>query len=139
MSLFDSLARGVAEQVLGGMGQNNSLLGAAAHLVNSPEVGGIAGLMKLFAERGQGDAMASWISTGKNLPISPETILGVLGQDRVEQLAGKLGLSSAEMSKALAGALPQLVDKLTPDGKLPAGNEASEMLGQLAKKFLGSA
>jgi len=138
MSLFESLAKGLTEKVLGGATQDNNLLGAAAHLINSPEIGGLAGLAQLFNRQGQGDAMSSWISTGKNLPISPEAILGVLGQDRIQQLAGKLGLSSADVSKGLASVLPQLVDKLTPDGKLPAGNEASDMLGQLAKRFLSS-
>ena len=138
MSLFESLAKGLAEKVLGGTGQNNNLLGAAASLINSPEIGGLAGLAQLFNRQGQGDAMASWISKGKNLPISPEAILNVLGQGRVQELAGKLGLSNADAAKGLASALPNLVDKLTPDGKLPAGNEAGDMLAQLAKRFLSS-
>lgn len=137
MSLFDSIVKGAAEQLLGGNAGNNNLLGAAAKLINSPEVGGLAGLAKLFTQKGEGDAMASWISTGKNLPISPDAILKVLGSGRVQELAGSLGLSGADVQKGLAGVLPQLVDKLTPDGKLPAGNEAGDMLGQLAKKFLG--
>ena len=119
MSLFDSIVKGAAEQLLGGAGQNNNLL-AAAKLVNSPEVGGLAGLAKLFTKQGEGDAMASWISTGKNLPISPDTIVKVLGSGRIQELAGSLGLSNADVQKGLASVLPQLVDKLTPDGKLPA-------------------
>lgn len=138
MSLFDSIVKGAAEQLLGGGGQNNNLLGAAAKLINSPEVGGLAGLAKLFTQKGEGDAMASWISTGKNLPISPDAIMKVLGSGRIQELAGSLGLSGADVQKGLASALPQLVDKLTPDGKLPSNNDASDMLGQLAKKFLGN-
>ena len=139
MSLFDSLVKGAAEQLLGGTdAKNNNLLGAAAKLINSPEIGGLAGLTKLFAQKGQGDAMNSWIGTGKNLPISPEAILGVLGQDRIQELAGKLGMSNLDVEKGLANALPQMVDKLTPDGKLPVDNSANDLLGQLAKRFLSS-
>ena len=58
---------------------------------------------------------------------------------RIQELATRLGLSGAEVQKGLASVLPQLVDKLTPNGKLPEGNEAADMLGQLAKKFLGGA
>lgn len=138
MSLLDSIVKGAAEQLLGGSDpKNNNLLGAAAKLINSPEIGGLAGLAKLFTQKGQGEAMSSWISTGKNLPISPDAILSVLGQGRITELAGKLGLSNGDVGKGLASVLPQLVDKLTPDGNLPANNEASDMLGQLAKKFLG--
>ena len=138
MNLFQSLAKGLAGKVLGSAGQNDTLLGAAASLINSPEIGGLAGLAQLFTRQGQGDAMASWISTGKNLPISPDAIINVLGQGRIQEMAGKLGLSTADVAKGLASALPNLVDKLTPDGKLPAGNEASDMLAQLAKRFLSS-
>jgi uncharacterized protein YidB (DUF937 family) len=137
MSLFDSIVKGAAEQLLGGNAGNNDLLGAAAKLINSQDVGGLAGLAKLFTQKGEGDAMASWISTGKNLPISPDAIMKVLGSGRIQELAGSLGLSSADVQKGLASTLPQLVDKLTPDGKLPSNKDASDMLGQLAKKFLG--
>lgn len=139
MSLLESLTKGLAEQVLGGAAQNNPLLGAAAKLINSPEIGGLQGLAKLFTQQGHGDTVASWISTGKNLPISPDAIQKVLGSGRIQELAGSLGLSGAEVQKGLASVLPQLVDKLTPNGKLPEGSEASDMLGQLAKKFLGGA
>jgi len=59
----------------------------------------LAGLAKLFAQKGQGEAMNSWIGTGKNLPISPEAILGVLGQGRIQELAGKLGMSNLDVEK----------------------------------------
>jgi hypothetical protein len=50
MSLFDSLVKGATEQLLGSTDtKNNNLLGAAAKLINNPEVGGLAGLAKLFA------------------------------------------------------------------------------------------
>jgi uncharacterized protein YidB (DUF937 family) len=137
MSLFDSLAKGVVDQISSGSGTNNDLLGAAAKLVNSSEIGGLSGLMQLFTKHGQGDAISSWISTGKNLPISADAIQKVLGDGRIQELAGNLGLSASDVSKGLASVLPQMVDKLTPNGSLPAGNEASDMLGQLAKKFLG--
>lgn len=137
MNLFDSLLKGAADQLLGGKDTNNAnLLGAAAKLINSPEIGGLAGLTRLFEQNGQGDAISSWIGTGKNQSISPEAILKVLGSGRIHELAGSLGQSDTDVEKGLASVLPQLVDKLTPNGKLPANNEASDALGQLAKKFL---
>jgi uncharacterized protein YidB (DUF937 family) len=138
MSLFDSIAKGALEQLTKGSGQGNSaLLGAAAQLINSPEIGGLAGLAKLFAQQGQGAAMNSWIGSGQNAPISPESILAVLGNDRIQQLAGSAGLSAGDVQQGLAGVLPQLVDQLTPDGKLPSDRGADDLLGQLARQFLG--
>jgi len=137
MSLFDSLAKGVVDQMLNGSGTNSNLLGAAAKLVNSSEVGGLSGLMQLFNKHGQGEAISSWISTGKNLPISADTIQKVLGDGRIQKLAGSLGLSASDVSKGLSSLLPQMVDQLTPNGSLPAGNEVSDMLSKLANNFLG--
>jgi len=138
MSLFESIAKGAMEQLMKGSGQgNNALLGAAAQLINSPEIGGLAGLAKLFTQQGQGEAMSSWIGSGQNASISPASILSVLGQGRIQQLAGNTGLSTADVQQGLASVLPQLVDQLTPDGKLPTGRGADDMLGQLARQFLG--
>ena len=74
--------------------------------------------------------MSSWAGTGANKSISPEQ---VLGQEQILQLAQQAGVSNTEASAALAGMLPGLVDKLTPNGKLPDAKDVESMIGQ----FLG--
>ena len=75
--------------------------------------------------------------TGKNLPISPDQLQGVLGNDAVKNIASKLGIDSNALTSQLSNLLPDVVDKLTPDGKVPEGNimsQASDLLGGLFGK-----
>jgi len=60
----------------------------------------------------------SWVSTGQNLPITPAQIKQGLGSDFLSQLAGKAGVSPDAASTQLSGLLPDLIDKLTPNGKM---------------------
>jgi uncharacterized protein YidB (DUF937 family) len=77
--------------------------------------------------------VASWIGTGANQPISAEQVQAALGSDPLQQLAGQLGVSRGEAASGLADLLPQVVDKLRPQGTLPEGGGALDLL----KKFLG--
>jgi uncharacterized protein YidB (DUF937 family) len=72
------------------------------------------------------DQVASWIGTGNNLPISAEQIQQVLGSSYVQELAAKMGINTADVAGSLASLLPQVVDKLTPDGQLPGDNKLLE-------------
>lgn len=77
--------------------------------------------MGLMDQYGLGDIVNSWVSTGQNLPVTPSQIEQGLGGDLLNQLASKAGLSSGAASSQLAGLLPDLVDKLTSNGKIEAG------------------
>ena len=59
------------------------------------------------------------MGTSKNLPISPEQMQQGLGRDLLKQLAAQAGLSSDAAGVQLANLLPSLIDKLTPDAKVP--------------------
>ena len=77
------------------------------------------------------------IITGKNLPISPDQLQGVLGNDAVKNIASKLGIDSNALTSQLSNLLSDVVDKLTPDGKVPEGDimsQASDLLGGLFGK-----
>jgi uncharacterized protein YidB (DUF937 family) len=134
MGLLDELARGIGAHL--GKGAGNEAANAALKLLNNPEIGGLAGLVKLFNQGGLEKQMASWISTGKNLPVSADQIMSVLGQGRVEELAKQAGVGGQDISGGLAQMLPQIIDKLTPDGKLPAQNDLASQLTKLAGAFL---
>src|SRR5688572_8348212 len=99
MGLFDSIV-GQANGALANTGAtgHNGLLEAVVELLKNPASGGIEGLVNSFKEKGLGDAVASWIGTGQNLPVSGEQIQAVLGSEQVQAIAHKLGLSSAEAS-----------------------------------------
>ena len=139
MGLLDKASQGIGQLAGQFGGGNNKLIGAAAQLLSSNDIGGIQGLMQMFQQKGYGDTVASWISKGgEKKPISGDDVQNVLGQERVHHVASEAGISDREASGGLANVLPQLVDKMTPDGQIPDSESANSTLSQLASKFLGS-
>ena len=106
-------------------------------MLNDQKSGGITGLIQKFNEKGLGDHMSSWIGTGENLPISADQIKDALGSDKIKELASKLNLGEHDLSKSLADLLPQLIDKLTPDGSVPHQERLSQGIDMLKKKLPG--
>jgi len=120
MGLLDS-----AMGALGGAGGNgsgnNAMLDAVMQLLSNQ--GGLAGLVQAFQDKGLGDLIASWIGSGRNLPISPEQLKSVLGGSQLGQIAGQLGMNESQAAGGLADLLPQVIDKLAPDGQMPQGDD----------------
>ena len=63
------------------------------------------------------------MSTGQNLPISPDQVNQVIGNDTINQLAGQVGIQPTQLSQGLAEVLPDLINQGTPSGQLNAGDE----------------
>lgn len=116
--------------------KNSDLMSVVMNLV-SGQKRGLNGLISQFTSKGLGDVVGSWVSTGKNLPISPDQLHGVLGNEAIKNIASKLGMDSGALTSQLSNLLPDVVDKLTPDGKVPEGdilNQATDLLGGLLGK-----
>lgn len=135
MGLLDQVVGAVSKMSGQSAGTDSSLLGSVLQMVNNPQSGGLSGLVQSFRDGGLGDVVNSWISTGKNLPISADQIQNVLGGDQIKNLASKLGISTDQVSGQLAGLLPQVIDKLTPDGALPQGDLLAKGMELLKGKF----
>lgn len=90
--------------------------------------GGLTALVNAFNQKGLGDVMNSWVSTGRNLPISPEQIQNVLGSSQVQALAARAGIDPAKASAAIAQILPHLVDRATPNGQIPSSGGLMDMI-----------
>ncbi len=122
MGLLDSVMG-----ALGGAGGNsvgNPMIEAGMQMLsNSGQGGGLAGLGQTFQQNGLGEQMASWVGTGQNLPISAEQLQAVLGGGQLGQIAGQLGVNESQAAGGLADMLPQVIDKLTPNGQLPQGDD----------------
>lgn len=120
MGLFDDLAGKAMSMLSGASGDNaDNPLGNILEMVMPKDSGGLGGLVQSFQDKGLGDMVSSWVGKGENLPISAEQIQSVLGNETVQNLASKFGLSGDNLSSMLAQYLPGVVDKLTPDGTLP--------------------
>ena len=108
---------------LGGAG-SNPLVGVVMQMLSgNGQAGGLAGLVKTFQEKGLGDQMASWIGTGENQPVSSDQIKTALGDEQLGQIASQLGMDQNQAAGGLAAMLPQVIDKLTPNGRVPQGND----------------
>ncbi|HYQ48485.1 MAG TPA: YidB family protein [Thermodesulfovibrionales bacterium] len=135
MGLLDGIAGKVFESLgLGGQG-NENLLNAVVSMLGNKESGGLSGLVEAFQQKGLGDLMSSWISTGKNLPLSADQLRSGIGADRLRSLAEQAGMSEESASSQLTDLLPGLVDKLTPEGKLPDSNFLEKGLEMLRGKI----
>ena len=86
-------------------------------------LGGLGGLIAKFQKGSAGDVMNSWIGSGPNKPIDPGTLGQVVGQATLKDIAARAGMSEQDLLDKLAQALPQVVDRLTPQGRLPTADE----------------
>jgi uncharacterized protein YidB (DUF937 family) len=121
----------------GGMGGQAALLQMVlSMLANNGQGGGLGGLMEKFQSAGLGEQMNSWVGTGQNLPVSPEQLGSVFGQDQMSQMAERMGLSTGDLGAQLSQMLPQAVDHFTPGGQAPAGGlgDLNDLLGQLLRR-----
>ena len=131
---------GLLDDLVGQMQTKLGTTSPAAHpdvvssviqLLNS--AGGLQGLVQKFEQGGLGNIVQSWIGTGQNLPISAQQLQQVLGSGQLQNLAAKTGLSPDVLTQQLSHALPHVVDGLTPNGQLPAGDMLGEAMGMLKK------
>ena len=124
--LANSGAGSAAGGANGGLGDLGSTLGG---------LGGLGGLINAFQRNGLGDQMQSWIGTGQNMPISPDQLQQVLGQGTLGQIAQQLGLSPQASASGLSELLPQLIDRLTPDGQAPQGDlgDVADIMARLGQ------
>ena len=88
-------------------------------------LGGLGGLLDKLQKGGLGDVAKSWIVSGQNQPVSPGQLGPALGPDIIKALAQRSGLSEEEITRHLSQILPGVVDKLTPNGRLPTLAELS--------------
>jgi uncharacterized protein YidB (DUF937 family) len=114
---------GLGDVLKGGLG--GLLAGGAAGSVIS---GGLGDLLKQFQQNGQSDAANSWVSNGPNKEISPGDLAKALGADQINSLMSQSGLSRDELLSGLSQHLPNVINHLTPDGRLPSENELSGRL-----------
>jgi uncharacterized protein YidB (DUF937 family) len=109
---------GLGNILKGGLG--GLLAGGAAGSVLS---GGLGDLLRQFQQNGQGEVANSWVGTGPNKQISPDDLANALGADQINALSAQSGLSRDELLAGLSRHLPDVVNHLTPDGRLPSESE----------------
>lgn len=135
MGLFDSLAKQAMGSLLGGNDPSSMLTG----LLN--QAGGMNGLKDKFQEAGMADTFASWVGTGENQAVQPSQLQNILGNEAIQDLASKIGLDVRTVLPLLSQYLPQIIDKLTPNGSIenthPSADQLQNVLASVMKGGLG--
>ena len=117
-----------------GSENSGSGMGSMLDLIGG-EKGGLNSLTEMFGGNGMGDLMESWVGKGENKKAEPDQIAKIFGEDKVKKVADKNGMDLSAALGMIAQFLPLIVDKLTPDGKIPGdGFEGLNM--DMLKKFM---
>ena len=121
MALLDS--------VKGFVGNNLQLQGFVdSFQVLVEQSGGFSGLKKMFEKEGAGSILQSWVSTNSNLPISSTQIRQVLGAQFIHDVARKMDVEPNTAIEKLSLILPKIIDRLSPDGKLPEEMDSTALI-----------
>ena len=141
MSIFDSII-GMAGDKFGlGSGKANGLVSGLLSLIIAD--GGLGGFLGRFRNAGLSDTVNSWITSGSNTPLSNEQLESALGSEKLTSLATQAGVNRSTAVSALSAIVPQVVDRLTPNGELPDDDEGflskiSGYLGGLGGAAVGA-
>jgi uncharacterized protein YidB (DUF937 family) len=90
--------------------------------------GGMGAVLDRFRQKGYGPQMQSWVSPGANEPIDDRAVEQVVGAEDLREMAQRLGVPEEEVRQAFAEVMPEMVDQLTPDGRLDP--EADDVLDE---------
>ena len=82
-------------------------------------LGGLGGLLSSWQNAGLGQIAQSWVNNGANLPVTPDQLRDVFGHQRVTEMANQAGMDQGSFLNQLSQHLPNAVDGLTPNGRLP--------------------
>ena len=135
MGLLDGLIGNVIGSMLSGsqtqnplgtqqvnqFGGGNMLLQLALSMLQ--QNGGLGGVVEKFRQGGLGQHADSWVSTGQNMDISAEQLQQVFGSSTISDLASRLGMPENQAGSAMAQVLPEVINRLTPDGQVPENSD----------------
>jgi uncharacterized protein YidB (DUF937 family) len=97
--------------------------------------GGLGGLLEQLQRTGFGEQADSWVSRGANKPISPDAMTQVFGHEGLEQLSRQAGISPDEASRGLSALLPEVVDRMTPDGTVPDADALAKSVDDFVRRL----
>ena len=127
--------------LLGGLGNLLGGGGAAADgprggfgdLLSGLGAGGLAGglgdLLGSFRNAGQAEIADSWVNPAvPTQGLRPDQVEQAVGAENLAELSQRTGLSREELIERLAKAIPEAVDGLTPEGRMPSDDEVRQRL-----------
>lgn len=134
------LLEDIAGKVKAALGNNTQATGFVDHLLawvqNSQASGGLTGIIQQCENGGLGAAVKSWISTGPNQPVTADQIKAALGNEKIAQIAAKLGLPVDVVAQRVSEVLPHVIDHLTPGGNLYPSMANTGQMASIPKTHL---
>jgi uncharacterized protein YidB (DUF937 family) len=121
---------GLYESLKGLISGDESVSKVIGTVKNAIDENGLDAVLQKFRASGLDDKVESWISKGKNAALSPDEVKSALG-DQLDGFAAKAGVAKDQAADGIAKALPELVDKLTPDGEVPSADKVKSELSSL--------
>jgi uncharacterized protein YidB (DUF937 family) len=118
MGVIGALGGKAVGGAMGGGGGLGAVLGGLVGTAAGS--GGLQGMLDKFKGAGAEEQAKSWVSTGPNKPVDPQTVEDVVGADAIQKFAAEAGTTPDQVKAVLASALPEVVDKMTPEGSVPA-------------------
>lgn len=79
----------------------------------------VTGLFSKLKNGSLGEHFQSWIGKGENKPVTADQVTEALGNEHLAKIADQTGVSPQQAAQNIAKKVPDLVDKMTPDGQLP--------------------
>jgi uncharacterized protein YidB (DUF937 family) len=126
-------SRSQLDSALGGLGLGSTGSGASTGLLMSlmgllQQNGGLTRVLGMFQQSGLGSQADSWVGTGANMAVSGDHVEQVFGASSIGSIASQLGLSQGQPSSAIAQLLPELVNQMTLQGRIP--DDHQDLLSQ---------
>lgn len=135
--MFDSIISEASSKF--GLGNKaGALLAALLGLMTDQNQGGFVGFLDRFRSAGLGDAVTSWITTGENTPLSVTQVESALGKSAISDIASRAGVNASSATSALGYMIPNVVDRLTPDGEIPDERSLLSKIGDFLSGIGGA-
>lgn len=113
-----ALLRGEGQTAGGPAGsQSGSILDDIANKFGAGDA--LRQVLDRFKAAGSGDTVDSWVKQGPSQPIQPAEVEAAIDAETLDALSRQTGMSRDELLRRLASELPDAVDQLTPEGRLP--------------------
>ncbi|MGH7789830.1 MAG: YidB family protein [Candidatus Binatia bacterium] len=97
-------------------------------------LGGLGELLSQLQRAGFGEQANSWVGRGQNMPLTPDAMEQVFGSGGVAEIARRAGVSEADATRGLAQLLPEVVDRVTPNGQVPDFDALSASVDNLTAR-----
>ena len=107
----------------GALNDAGNVVGRTASDVGGSLMNGLNDLMSTFRNAGQKEQADSWITPGvPTQGLSRDQVESAIGRETLTEVAHKSGINYDELLQRLATAIPDAVDRATPDGRFPSSD-----------------